>query len=67
MTVMANDEYNYPFVEYLLENGADPNRQDNSGRTALLMTAYWNYKPLVKLLLKYKANINISTFMRVLI
>ena len=65
MTVLPNNEYNYKFVEFLLENGADVNKQDKSGRTALLMVCYWNYRPLVELLLKYNVNMDISTFHRV--
>lgn len=66
MTVMAKGT-SYPFVEFLLKQGADPNKQDCSGRTALMMACYWNEKKLVPLLLDYKANPNISTFMRVVL
>lgn len=65
MTLLPNDEYNYNYVEFLLQQGADPNKQDNSGRTALLMVCYWSCKNLVELLLKYKANMDISVFTRV--
>ena len=67
MTLLPNDQYNFPFIEFLLENGADVNRQDKSGRTALLMVCYWGNNDLVDLLLKYKANMDISTYKRVFI
>lgn len=67
MTCLPKDEYNFPFVEFLLKNGADANKQDKSGKTALLMVCYWGSERLVDLLLKYNANMDISTYKRVLI
>lgn len=66
MTILPKDEYNYKYVEFLLQNGADPNKQDKSGRTALLMVCYWNSPNLVELLLKYKANMDISIYQKVI-
>ena len=56
---------NFRYVEYMLKNGADPNRQDKSGKTPLMMACYLNDKEIISLLLDYKANMDIKGFQRV--
>jgi ankyrin repeat protein len=43
-----------------LENGADPNAEDNDGRTPLHIAAYKGHVKIVKLLLEHGANPRIA-------
>lgn len=60
--------YNYyPIVEYLLNNGADPNVQSTEtqgiifkGSTALIVAAYYGQPDTVKILLAHGADKNIK-------
>ncbi|KAI8725461.1 hypothetical protein NCS52_00117200 [Fusarium sp. LHS14.1] len=46
------------FVELLLENGADPNRPEQHGRTALHIAVKHKYSGIVAMLLDYGANVD---------
>lgn len=46
------------FVELLLENGADPNRREQHGRTALHIAVKHKYSGIVAMLLDYGANVD---------
>lgn len=50
------------YAEFLLENGADINKQDKSGRTAFLMVCHWEEDELIDIFLKKKPNLNLSTY-----
>lgn len=60
--------YNYyPIVEYLLENGADPNLQSTDaqgsiprGSTPLIVASYYGRKRMTNLLLQHGADKNIK-------
>lgn len=55
---VACEEENLELIEYLLQKGADPNYQDNDGRTQLMVM---NHSPtIVGLLLKYGAKTNLQ-------
>ena len=47
-------------VELLLKEKADPNIQDNDGRTALMAASLNGHQQVVELLLKEKADPNIQ-------
>ena len=55
---------NDKIVKLLLEHNADPNVQDNIGKTALMYsvcdTKYTNPEKTVEMMLNYNANINIQ-------
>eukprot|EP00614_Pseudopedinella_elastica_P015912 CAMPEP_0172652280 /NCGR_PEP_ID=MMETSP1068-20121228/243237_1 /TAXON_ID=35684 /ORGANISM="Pseudopedinella elastica, Strain CCMP716" /LENGTH=391 /DNA_ID=CAMNT_0013466687 /DNA_START=334 /DNA_END=1509 /DNA_ORIENTATION=- len=50
--------YANPLVERILAQGADPNKFDNNGNTALLACAYTGNDSLARLLCKHKANVD---------
>ena len=54
------------YAKFLLENGADINRQDKAGRTVLLMACHWEEPELIELFLTFKPNLNLSTYTDVL-
>jgi len=54
------EEEIYDMVEFLLENNANPNIQDHTGKTALMHAAEKNYSSIVQLLLKVGAKTNIK-------
>ena len=64
MNILSKNN-NYKYVEFMLKNGADPNKQDKSGKTPLMMACYWNDTEIISLLLDYKANMDIKSFRRV--
>ena len=47
-------------VQLLLEAGADPNDSREGWGTALQVAAYWGDAPIVKHLLKAKADVNLQ-------
>ena len=47
-------------VEYLIEQGADINHQNNKGMTPLHIAALYGYVDIVMLLVKNNANTNIE-------
>jgi ankyrin repeat protein len=49
----------FTFIDLLLKNGAEANRQDNKGITALHLAAYKGQDDNVEILIKHKANPNI--------
>jgi len=49
-----------PLVQYFLELGADVNKSNYKGDTALMIAALKGYLPIVQLLLKYGAQVNLS-------
>jgi hypothetical protein len=58
---------NYPIVEYLLDNGANPNVQSTKamgdilpGSTALIVAAYYGQTDTVKIILAHSADKNIK-------
>jgi len=62
---ILHKSHSYKYVDFLLKNGADPNKQDGAGRTALMMACYWNEKEIVQLLLEYNVNMDVSIYIRV--
>ena len=50
------------YAEFLLNSGAEINKQDKSGRTAFLMVCHWDETELIEVFLKHKPNLNLSTF-----
>ncbi len=66
LCINANLPGSLDYAVFLLENGADINRQDNSGRTALLMACHWEESDLVDIFLSYKPDLNLSTFLDVI-
>lgn len=51
------------YAEFLLEAGADLNKQDKSGRTAFLMVCHWEETELIDLFLKKHPNLNLGTYL----
>ena len=61
--VMIASAENHPdAVKLLLEAGANPNVQNQYGRTALHFAVNYGFEPIVNLLLEYKADPTIKTF-----
>ena len=65
LCINANLTCSLDYAVFLLENGADINRQDNSGRTALLMACHWGESDLLNIFLSYKPDLNLSTYLDV--
>lgn len=60
--MIAAAENHADVVKLLLEKGADPNAQNEYGRTALHFAVNYSFEPIVNLLLEYKADPTIRTF-----
>jgi len=50
------------YAGFLLESGADINKQDKSGRTAFLMVCHWEETELIEMFLKKNPNLNLGTY-----
>lgn len=55
----ALEQGNYEIIELLLQNGMDVNKKDLNGDTPLLYAISMDDLKLVKLLIKYKADVNV--------
>ena len=53
------EKNNYELTVYLLDNGANPTIGDTRGLTVLHYAARFGFMDIVKLLLKYGADINV--------
>lgn len=60
--MIAAAENHADAVKFLLEQGANPNVQNQYGRTALHFAVNYSFEPIVNLLLEYKADPTIKTF-----
>ena len=60
--MIAAAENHADVVKLLLEKGADPNAQNQYGRTALHFAVNYSLEPIVNSLLAYKADPTIKTF-----
>ena len=60
--MIAAAENHADVVKFLLENDADPNAQNQYGRTALHFAVNYSLEPIVNLLLEYKADPTIRTY-----
>ncbi|WP_262484620.1 ankyrin repeat domain-containing protein [Chryseobacterium sp. JV274] len=59
LTVYHN---HYKAARWMLENGAHPDLQDQSGNTALMGAAFKGYKEMVSLLISFKADMNAKNY-----
>lgn len=50
------------YAEFLLNSGAEINKQDKSGRTAFLMVCHWEETELIDIFFKKNPNLDLSTF-----
>jgi len=57
--ILAVYNQNRDVVEFLLENGADPNAMDAAGNTALMGVAFKGYTELAEMLIQSGADVNI--------
>ena len=60
LLILAASHGNLETVEFLLNNGANPNEKDGSGRTAIVYAYYLEEYPIIDLLLNRRANPQIS-------
>jgi hypothetical protein len=58
--IASSQPRNGKMVEFLCQQGADPNVRNMNGATALLLAAYWNHVDSVEALIKCKADKNIK-------
>lgn len=56
MLIIATKNYFYQICKWLLNEGADPNIQNNYNNTALHYAVSFKYYPIVNLLVQYKAD-----------
>lgn len=56
-----DNENGIKLIKFLLDCGADINKKDKAGRSALLMACHWNIMPVIELLMQYKPDINATT------
>ena len=54
--MIASANGHFDVVEFLLKNGANPNVQNNRGRTALAFATKYRFIPIVNVLLEYGAD-----------
>lgn len=56
-----NKEVGIAMTKFLLNEGAELDMPDETGRTAFLMACHWGLKEIVEILLKYEPNLNATT------